>query len=171
MFLLFKAKSEPRTAAPSAGPLKAKDTQPTSSTLANTVRIEKLSDEEDEEVDITDDPCNDDGDHKPPVDNVCESEVAEGILIHTEKSKEDQNKVGPATSLDHLFHTCCEGNGVSEKVSPRAHLQTAAPTTSELITQEDKCVSFQAESSQEPDLPEEGGSDETGKTAAVTQIP
>lgn len=166
--MLFKAKSEPRTAAPSAGPLKAQHTQPTSSTLANTVRIEKLSDEEDEEVDITDDLCNDDGDHKPPVDNVCESEEAEGILIHTEKPKEDQSKVGLAMSLDHLIHTCSEGTGVSEKVSPRAHLQTAAPTTSQLMTQEDECMSFQAESSQQPDLPEEGGSNETGKTAAVT---
>ncbi|TNM87481.1 hypothetical protein fugu_005702 [Takifugu bimaculatus] len=91
-YFKHKAKSEPRAAASSAGLLKLQHAQPASSTLANTVRIEKLSDEEDEEVDITDDLCNDgDSDHKPPVDNSSESEGLEGIPTQTENPKEEQD--------------------------------------------------------------------------------
>uniref|UniRef100_A0A3Q3VPT6 Myb-like, SWIRM and MPN domain-containing protein 1 n=1 Tax=Mola mola TaxID=94237 RepID=A0A3Q3VPT6_MOLML len=73
-----KAKSQSRAAAPSAGPVvDFQPTQPTSShapTPTNTVRIEKLSDEEDQEVDITDDLSDDgDGDHKPQVVLKCAS--------------------------------------------------------------------------------------------------
>ncbi|XP_069555253.1 histone H2A deubiquitinase MYSM1 isoform X1 [Brachyistius frenatus] len=62
-YFKHKAKSEPTAAAPSGGPeLHLQPPQPTSShapTLANAVRIEKLSDDEDEDVDITDDPSDD----------------------------------------------------------------------------------------------------------------
>lgn len=165
--MFFKAKS----AAPSAGLLKLQHTQPASSTLTNTVRIEKLSDEEDEEVDITDDLFNDgDSDNKPPADKVCESKGPEGIQIQTENPKEEQNKVGLSMSLDHHMHTGSEETGVGEKLSPHAHLQAAAQTTLELIKQ-DECQSFQSESSQQPGQLEEGGSDDTGKGAAFNINP
>lgn len=165
--LIFKAKSEPKAAASSAGLLNIQNTQPASSTLANTVRIEKLSDEEDEEVDITDELCNHgDSDHKPPVDSVCESEGLEGIQIRAENPKEEQNKVGPSMSLDHLEQR--EETGVSEKVSNHGHLQAAALTSSEVITHLDESQCFQTESSRQPGQLEEGGSDDTGKTAAMT---
>lgn len=164
--MLFKAKSEPRAAASSAGLLKLQHAQPASSTLANTVRIEKLSDEEDEEVDITDDLCNDDdSDHKPPVDNVCESKRLEEIPIQTENPKEEQDN-GLSMSSDHLSHASREETGAREKLSPHGHPLMAARTTSELITQEDE--SFHSEGSRQPGQPEERGSDDAGETAAVT---
>lgn len=142
--------------------------QPASSTLANTVRIEKLSDEEDEEVDITDDPCTDgDSAQNPPVDDVCESKGLEWVQMQTEKPKEDQNNTSLSTSLDHLSHTCSEETGGREQVSSNAHLQTVALTTSELMTQEDECHSFQSENSQQPGQLEEVGSDGTGETTVV----
>lgn len=162
--LLFKAKSEPRAAASSAGLLKLQHTQPASSTLANTVRIEKLSDEEDEEVDITDDLCNDDSDHKPPVDNACESKGLEEIPIQTENLKEEQDN-GLSMSSDHLSHAGREETGVREKLSPHGHPLMAARTNSELITQEDE--SLQSEGSRQHGEREEGASDDTGKPAAV----
>lgn len=139
--------------------------QPGSSTLANTVRIEKLSDEEDEEIDITDDLCADgDSAHKPLVNDACESKGLEWIQIQTENPKEEQNNIGLSMGLDHLSHTCSKETGVREQVSSNAHLQTAALTISEIMTQEDECQSFQPESSRQPGQLEEGGSDGTGKT-------
>lgn len=130
------------------------------------MRIEKLSDEEDEEVDITDDLCNDDdSDHKPPVDNVCESEGLEGIPIQTENPKEEQDN-GLSMSSDHLSHAGREETGVREKLSPHGHPLMAALTNSELITQEDE--SLHSEGSRQPGQREEGGSDDAGKAAAVT---
>lgn len=166
--LSFKAKAEPSAAVPSAGLLKFQHAQPASSTLANTVRIEKLSDEEDEEVDITDDLCTDgDSAHKPPVDDVCESKDLEWIQIQTENLKEEQINIGLSVSLDHLSQTCSEESGVREQVSSNAHLQTAALTTSELTTKEDECQSFRSERSRQPGQLEEGGSDGTGKPTVV----
>eukprot|EP00066_Takifugu_rubripes_P023612 XP_011612878.1 PREDICTED: histone H2A deubiquitinase MYSM1 [Takifugu rubripes] len=156
-YFKHKAKSEPRAAASSAGLLKLQHTQPASSTLANTVRIEKLSDEEDEEVDITDDLCNDgDSDHKPPVDNSSESEGLEGIPTQTENPKEEQDN-GLSMSSDHLSHAGREETGVREKLS-HGHPLMAALTNSELITQEDE--SLQSEGSRQPGQREEGGSDD-----------
>lgn len=164
--MLFKGKSEPRAAASSAGLCNIQHAQPASANLANTVRIEKLSDEEDEEVDITDDLCNDDdSDHKPPVDNASESEGLEGIQIQIENPKEEQNN-SLSMSLDHLSGAGREETGVREKASPRGHPEMAALTNSELITPEDK--SFQSEDSRQPGQLEEGGSDDAGKAAAVT---
>lgn len=146
--------------------MKLQHAQPALSTLANTVRIEKLSDEEDEEVDITDDLCtNGDSAHKPPVDNVSESKGLGWIQIQEENPKEEQNNIGLSMSLDH--HTCSKETGVREQVSSTAHLQTAALTTSELMTQEDECQSFQSESSRQPGQFEKGGSDGTGKNNVI----
>lgn len=165
--LFFKAKAEPGVAAPSAGLVELQHAQPASSTLANTVRIEKLSD--DEEVDITDDPCTDgDSAHKPPMDDVCESKGLEWVQMQTENPKEDKNNISLSVSLDHLSHTYSKETGEREQVSSNTHLQTAALTTSEVMTQEDECHSFRSESSQQPGHLEEVGSDGTGKTTVVT---
>uniref|UniRef100_H3CL25 Myb-like, SWIRM and MPN domain-containing protein 1 n=1 Tax=Tetraodon nigroviridis TaxID=99883 RepID=H3CL25_TETNG len=161
-FFKHKAKAEPSAAAPSAGLLKSQHAPPASSTLANTVRIEKLSDEEGEEVDITDDLCTDeDKVHKPAVDDVCEPKGLDWIQTQTENPNEEQNHTSLPRSLDPLSHTCSEETGKGEQVSSNAHLQTAAMTTSELMTQEDECQSFQCE--RQPGQLEEGGSDGTGK--------
>lgn len=166
--LFFQAKAEPGAAAPSAGLLKLQHAQPASSALANTVRIEKLSDEEDEEIDITDDLCTaEDGAHKPPVDDECESKGLERIQIQTENPKVEQNNIGLSMSLDHLNHTCSEETDVREQVSSNEHLQTTALTPSEQKTQEDEYGSFQSESSRQLGQLEEGGSDGTGKTTVV----
>uniref|UniRef100_A0A669CD70 Myb-like, SWIRM and MPN domain-containing protein 1 n=1 Tax=Oreochromis niloticus TaxID=8128 RepID=A0A669CD70_ORENI len=67
-YFKHKAKSEPGPAAPSVAPIiHLQPPQPTSSqvsTLANAVRIEKLSDDEDEDVDITDDMSDDEEGNK-----------------------------------------------------------------------------------------------------------
>uniref|UniRef100_A0AAX7VPK4 Myb-like, SWIRM and MPN domain-containing protein 1 n=1 Tax=Astatotilapia calliptera TaxID=8154 RepID=A0AAX7VPK4_ASTCA len=68
-YFKHKAKSDPGPAAPSVAPIiHLQPPQPTSSqvsTLANAVRIEKLSDDEDEDVDITDDLSDDEEGNKP----------------------------------------------------------------------------------------------------------
>lgn len=167
--LFFKAKAEPGAAAPSAGLLKLQQVQPAPSTLANTVRIEKLSDEEDEEVDITDDLCTEeDSAHKLLVEDDFESKDLGKIRSQTENPKEEQNNLGPSMGLDHLSHTCSEETSVREEESSNAHLQTPALTTSALMTQEDECQSFQSDISQQPGQLEEGGSDGTGKGTLVT---
>lgn len=164
--LFFQAKAEPSIAAPSAGLVELQHAQPASSTLANTVRIEKLSD--DEEVDITDDLCTDgDGAHKPPTDDVCESKGLEWVQMQKENPKEDKNNISLPVSLDHLSHTYSKETGEREQVSSNTHLQTAALATLEVMTQEDECHSFQSESSQQPGQIEEVGSDGTGQTSVV----
>lgn len=187
VFVFFlQAKSEPRAAAPSAGPaLHLQPPQPTSSqasTLTNTVRIEKLSDEEDEEVDITDDLSDDgEGDCKPPAvlkTEPCEPEQLTGTEIQpdTEEQKEadltetkDQpgrTSLNPQSPEPSSSFPCSEKTGVlDEKVSlPPKILQTEAPTDSEQMTDENEGQSSQSESSAQTGQLEEGCSDGTGKT-------
>uniref|UniRef100_A0A3P8SZI1 Myb-like, SWIRM and MPN domain-containing protein 1 n=1 Tax=Amphiprion percula TaxID=161767 RepID=A0A3P8SZI1_AMPPE len=99
-YFKHKAKSEPRAAAPSAGPvLHLQPPQPTSShasTLANAVRIEKLSDDEDEDVDITDDLSDDEGaDDKPQVGlktEFCGPEEQTEAEIQTARATKEENE-------------------------------------------------------------------------------
>uniref|UniRef100_A0AAQ5XPR4 Myb-like, SWIRM and MPN domain-containing protein 1 n=1 Tax=Amphiprion ocellaris TaxID=80972 RepID=A0AAQ5XPR4_AMPOC len=99
-YFKHKAKSEPRAAAPSAGPvLHLQPPQPTSShasTLANAVRIEKLSDDEDEDVDITDDLSDDKGaDDKPQVGlktEFCGPEEQTEAEIQTARATKEENE-------------------------------------------------------------------------------
>ena len=160
MFFFLQAKSEPRAAAPSAGPaLHLQPPQPTSShasTLTNTVRIEKLSDEEDEEVDITDD-LSDDGEavSEPPAvlkTEPCEPEQLTGTEVprDTEELKEESRtetkdqtsctSLSPQSPEPSSSFPWSEKTGVlDEKVSlaPKA-LQREALITSEQMTDEDE---------------------------------
>ncbi|KAM9358024.1 histone H2A deubiquitinase MYSM1 [Symphorus nematophorus] len=134
LYFKHKVKSEPRAAAPSGGHmLHSQPPQPTSShasTLANTVRIEKLSEEEDEEVDITDD-LSDDGDDKPQTvfkTEFCEQEQLIGTEIWTGNPTGEQKEAAPTETKDRTNHTspsahsprpsssllCSEKTGVTE---------------------------------------------------------
>lgn len=140
--------------------------QPTSaqiSTPTNTVRIEKLSDEENEEVDITDDLSDDEnGDHKP---QVCQTaEVGETGIESC--PAEEQKKAGLTETMDTQSHTwnqnlqpssslsCSEKIGVTAlvekangRVSTTQYLQTAAQLASEGKAEENEDRSSQSESS------------------------
>ncbi|XP_029286452.1 histone H2A deubiquitinase MYSM1 isoform X2 [Cottoperca gobio] len=159
-YFKHKAKSEPRAAASSAGPAPSlQPPQPTSShasTLANTVRIEKLSDEEDEEVDITDDLSEDgDGDIKPQAvikTEFCEPEQLPSTEIQTDT--EEQKEAGLTEKEEQPSHTslspqspqpssslpCSEKAGVTgrgEKADERAS-QAGAHTNSEQMTDDNE---------------------------------
>lgn len=193
--MFLQAKSEPRSAAPSAGPVVNLPAQPTSSHASaptNTVRIEKLSDDENEEVDITDDLSNDgDGDHKPQVvlkTEFGEPEQLKGIESQTDSPTEEQKEAGLTETMDQRSHflpspqsprpssslPCSEKTGVTgldEKANGRVspdpqHLHTAALLASEVMTEENEGQSSQSESSPQTGQLEEGGSDGTGKTVA-----
>lgn len=96
--------------------------QPTSShtpTLTNTVRIEKLSDDEDEDVDITDD-LSDQGDtgDKSQAELKCEScepEETPGSQAQTLSPSEEQGEAGP-----------CEGE-MTEKTEDRRSCDSPSP--------------------------------------------
>uniref|UniRef100_A0A8D3BTP4 Myb-like, SWIRM and MPN domain-containing protein 1 n=1 Tax=Scophthalmus maximus TaxID=52904 RepID=A0A8D3BTP4_SCOMX len=92
-YFKHKVKSEPRSEAPSAGPVLQPPQPP--SILANTVRIEKLSDDEDEDVDITND-LNDDGDahDKSQTGVKTEPEQQMGTGIPTDSPTEEQQEAG-----------------------------------------------------------------------------
>lgn len=160
--------------------------QPTSvqlSTPTNTVRIEKLSDEENEEVDITDDLSNDeDGEKKPRVfQTVGVGEAAVETL--TDSPAEEQKEAGVTETMDTQSHalpssqnpqpssslSCSEKIGVtglvenaSGSVSTTQHLQTAAQLSSEGTAEENEGHSSQSESSPHTAQLEDG----TGKTDA-----
>lgn len=106
----FQAKSEPKAAAPSAGPV-PQPPQTTSSlvnTVTNTVRIEKLSDDEDEDVDITDD-LSDDGEADSKQQAVvktelCEAEQLTGTEIQTNSPTDEQKEGGQNEEKDYDSH-------------------------------------------------------------------
>ncbi|XP_067453588.1 histone H2A deubiquitinase MYSM1 [Thunnus thynnus] len=113
-YFKHKGKSEPGVAAPSTGPvLHMQPPQPTSShapTLANTVRIEKLSDDEDEDVDITDD-LSDDGeaDDKPQAvleTELCKADQPTGHEIQTDSPTQEQKEAGPTETEEQPGHSC-----------------------------------------------------------------
>lgn len=194
--MFLQAKSQSRAAAPSAGPVvDFQPTQPTSShapTPTNTVRIEKLSDEEDQEVDITDDLSDDgDGDHKPQVVlkcASCEPEHLNGAEIQTETLTAEQEEADVTLRMDQPSHISPQSpqassslphsektglNKLDEKdngrVSPhQPHLQSAAQGASVLINEESEAQSSQSENSQQTGQLEEEGSDDTGKIDAFT---
>lgn len=162
--------------------------QPTSSrasTLANTVRIEKLSDEEDEEVDITDG-LSDDGDYDDKPQAVLETESCEPEQLagtETQTDTGEQREADPTETKDQPSSTlpsplspqpssslpCSEKTGVTgldergvERGSPPPkQLQEAAQTDSEQMAEENK---GQSESSAQTGQLEEACGDGTGKT-------
>ncbi|XP_035509743.1 histone H2A deubiquitinase MYSM1 [Morone saxatilis] len=204
-YFKHKAKSEPRAAAPSAGPvLHLQAPQPTSSrasTLSNTVRIEKLSDEEDEEVDITDDLSDDgDGDGDDKLQTVlktefCEPELQAGAEVQTDDPTEEQKEAGLTETKDRPLHTASslspqspqpssslpslEKTGVTEldekgneRVSPPLKdPQAQAQTESKQITDENEGQSSQHESSAQTGQLEENWSDGTDSADKTEQSP
>lgn len=147
------------------------------STLANTVRIEKLSDEENEEVDITDD-LSDDGDNNKPQINLQGS---------TDGPIEEQEEVAPAETIDKQSHVTPQSpqpssslsslektgiTGIDEKangtISPgQKHLQKGAQLDSVELAVENEGQSFRSDSSPQTGQLEEKGTDGTGKTVAL----
>ncbi|XP_031167476.1 histone H2A deubiquitinase MYSM1 isoform X2 [Sander lucioperca] len=190
-YFKHKAKSEPRAAAPSAGPaLHLQPPQPTSSrasSLTNTVRIEKLSDDENEEVDITDDLSDDgdgDGDDEPQAvvkTEFCEPEQLAGTEVQTDT--EEQKEAGltetrdqpshtslfpqstrPSSPLPSLEKTIVTGLDVksNERVSlPHKDLPAWAQTDSEQMSDENEGQSSQSDSSAQTGPLEEACSDGT----------
>ncbi|XP_038572352.1 histone H2A deubiquitinase MYSM1 [Micropterus salmoides] len=191
-YFKHKAKSEPRPTAPSAGPvLHLQLPQPTSShasTLANAVRIEKLSDEEDEEVDITDGLSDDDGDSGDKPQAALKHEFREperptDTEIQTDTPAGDQKQAGLTETEDQTSHTAlslqspqslsscpCSGKtgvtGLDEKGDERVSLhpkslQAGAQKDSDQMTDENEDQSSQSESSAQTGQLEEAGSDDT----------
>ncbi|XP_054458779.1 histone H2A deubiquitinase MYSM1 [Anoplopoma fimbria] len=199
-YFKHKTTSEPTAAAPSAGPaLHLQPPQPTSSqalTLTNAVRIEKLSDEEDEEVDITDDVSADDGDDggddKPPAElrsDLCEPERLKTDEIQTDA--EEQKEAGGTETKDQDNHTSPSPQsprpssslppseetgmtGLVEKSNEKAplppkNLQTAAQRDSEQMTDDNEDQSSQSESPAQTGQLEEASSDDTDSAEKTEQ--
>lgn len=180
----FQAKSEPKAAAPSAGPV-PQPPQTTSSlvnTVTNTVRIEKLSDDEDEDVDITDD-LSDDGeaDSKPQAvvkTELCEAEQITGTEIQTDSPTDEQKEGGQNEGKDHDTpaqhpHSlsslpCSEDCGVpgldkkSDQTEAEANLQAGAWTDPKEMTGANEGLCSQSESSAETGQLEEACSHGAG---------
>ncbi|XP_030583647.1 histone H2A deubiquitinase MYSM1 [Archocentrus centrarchus] len=140
-YFKHKAKSEPSPADSSVAPMiQLQPSPPTSSqvsTLTNAVRIEKLSDDEDEDVDITDDLSDDEGDgHKPQAvlnSDFCgpEEETESGIQslteehkhvslsgvesLHEPKDKPSYSSLSPQSLQPSSSPGCSEDPGVTER--------------------------------------------------------
>lgn len=165
--------------------MKLPPTQATSSqalTLATTVRIEKLSDEENEEVDITDD-LSDDGDCNEPsgvrsrqgVTDVRADGPAEKIEDaspgETVDKLDDKPPLSPpqSSSLCYFETSCTAGDNInaSERMSPDLrHLQEDIQTNRAVIPAENKALSFQTDALPQTCPLEEEGNDGTGQTVA-----
>lgn len=165
--------------------MKLLPTQPTSSqalTLANTVRIEKLSDEENEEVDITDD-LSDDGDCNEPqgvrsqqgVTDVRTDGPAEkredGSPVETVDKLDDKTPQSPpqSSSLCYFETTCTAGDdkNANGRTSPdRKHLQEAVRSDPAETLVENEALSFHSDASPQTCPLEEEGTDCTGQTVA-----
>ncbi|XP_078115761.1 histone H2A deubiquitinase MYSM1 [Sander vitreus] len=185
-YFKHKAKSEPRAAAPSAGPaLHLQPPQPTSSrasSLTNAVRIEKLSDDENEEVDITDDLSDDgdgDGDDEPQA--VVKTEFKPEQLAGTEvqTDTEGQKEAGltetshaspfpqsprsssPLPSLEKTSVTGLDEKSNKRVSLPNKDLQAWAQTDSEQMSDENEGTGSQSDSSAQTGPLEEACSDGT----------
>ncbi|KAM3876110.1 histone H2A deubiquitinase MYSM1 [Diretmus argenteus] len=104
-YFKHKAKSEPRAAAPSAGPVvhvhapQSTSSHASASTLGNAVRIEKLSDDEDEEVDITDD-LSDDGEVGDKLQAVLKTEPCWSGHLAGPETQTDNPRQGQNTQAE-----------------------------------------------------------------------
>lgn len=176
--LSFQTKSEPKAAAPSPGPV-PQNPQTTSSlvnAVTNAVRIERLSDDEDEDVDITDD-LSDDGeaDSKPQAvvkTEVFEAEQLTGTEVQASGPRDEQREGGRNGKKDHRSHIslppaqhpqslsslpCSEECGVPE-LDKKSHqmdecvlkkLQAGAGTDSKRMTDTNEGLCSPSESSAE----------------------
>lgn len=184
----FQVKAEPKTAALTAGPaVKLPPTQATSSqalTLVNTVRIEKLSDEENEEVDITDD-LSDDGDRNE-LPGVRSLQGATDVCTDSPAEKREDTSPGETVDTPHnetlqeppqssslcYFETSCtpgDNNDSSGRTSP--DLQEAIQADQAETPAENKALSFQPRASPQTCSLEEEGTDCTGQTVARCEFP
>lgn len=160
-------------------------TQPTSSqalTLANTVRIEKLSDEENEEVDITDD-LSDDGARNELQGVRSQQGVTD---VQTDGSPEKREDADPVETVDILndktpqsppqssslccFETSCtagDDKNANGRTSPdRKSLQEAIRSDPVETPVENEALSSQSNVSPQTCPLEEEGTDCTGQVFA-----
>lgn len=190
---IFSVFLQAKPAAPCVGPVvKLHHTLPVSShasTLTNTVHMEKLYDEEDEEVDITDDVSNDgDCDQTPQVDDLSDPEELNDTEIQTDNLREKQEEAALSLMSECRSHTLSssqspqasfslcssEKPGVtgpdmkaSMRESPHAQdLQTA----SELMTEQNEGQSSQSVNSPQTVQLRERANDGTGKTAVLRKL-
>ncbi|XP_029001689.1 histone H2A deubiquitinase MYSM1 [Betta splendens] len=110
-YFKHKGKAEPKAAAPSAGPMPElpHTTSSLAHVVANTVRIEKLSDDEDEDVDITDEP-GDDANSKDKQQIVvktefCEAEQQAPTEVLKDRFTDEQKEEGQEETKDQHSHT------------------------------------------------------------------
>ncbi|XP_078141873.1 histone H2A deubiquitinase MYSM1 [Centroberyx gerrardi] len=185
-YFKHKAKSEPRGAAPSTGPVMPvpalQSTSSHASALANAVRIEKLSDDEDEEVDITDD-LSDDGEEgdKPQAvlkTESCSSEQLAETETQTDSPIQGQNtQVEPIKTEDGLA-LVESSHGKSTKDQP-SHSTPSPPShqpLSPLLCSEEPGVTRLDEKDREaisllPKNPQAGAGTESKKMTDQHHIP
>lgn len=184
LYFFPQTKSEHGAVAPSTGSeLHMQPPQPTSShapSLTNTVRIEKLSDDEDEDVDITDD-LSDDGDADNKLQAALKIEQPTDPEIQTGCPTQEQEEVGQTETEDKPGHSCLtpqspqsssslpdsEECGVTELDQKGQQTVSPLPINAH-NTDEQETQSCRSESStQKTRQLEEGCSDGTGETFVV----
>ncbi|XP_026201134.1 histone H2A deubiquitinase MYSM1 isoform X2 [Anabas testudineus] len=164
-YFKHKAKSEPKSAAPSADPVLQSPQTSSSldSIVTNTVRIEKLSNDEDEEVDITDDTSDDgDADNKPQAEvktECCEVEQLTGTEIQTNSPTDEQKEGDQNETKDQHRHIL-----LAPAQSPQT-LSSLSCSEERAVTELDE-KSDQAESCILKNLEEEARSDSKQTTGA-----
>lgn len=154
-------------------------------TLTNTVRIEKLSDEENEEVDITDD-LSDDGDFNEPL-GVSSRQVVTDVCTYGPAEKREDTSLGEtldkldnktpqsrlqSSSLCYFETSCTAGDDENAcgRTSPdRQNLQDIQTDPAETPVV-NKALSLQSASSPQTCPLEEGGTDYTGQDCCLMLI-
>ncbi|XP_068449227.1 histone H2A deubiquitinase MYSM1 [Clinocottus analis] len=181
-YFQHKTTSEPRAAAPPAGPaLQSPPPEPTSapeptssraSALTNAVRMERLSDEEDEEVDITDDLSDDEDGDKPRAEPPDAEEQREpGPTEPEDRQRGRRTSPPPPSPPPSSFLSSPEETGVTEPdderepLPPKKTPQTAAERDSEHRTDENE------DSRCETGDPEDVCGDDTGSADKTEQSP
>ncbi|CAB1426947.1 unnamed protein product [Pleuronectes platessa] len=183
-YFKHKAESEPTSSAQSAGPdlHPPQTTSSHASSLVNTVRIEKLSDGEDEDVDITDD-LSDDEDDKPHTGIETEPEQQTGTEIQIDSSEGEQEETDedevestqemkdqhshispfPQSLQSSSSFRFTEESVVTEpdETPPLKSPQTETQTDSKQMNDEHEAQCSQSESSAHTGLLEEAFGDET----------
>lgn len=163
--------------------MKLLPTQPTSSqalTLANTVRIEKLSDEENEEVDITDD-LSDDGDCNEPQSVRSQQGVTDfrtngpedASTVATLNKLDDKTPQSPlqSSSLCYFETTAGDDKKSNGGTSPDGkHLQEAFRSDPTETPVESEALSLQSDTSPQTSPLEEEGTDCTGSDCCLMLV-
>ncbi|KAJ0065299.1 hypothetical protein NL108_007023 [Boleophthalmus pectinirostris] len=167
------AKSKVKAGAPSKGPVLSMQPQTSSShpyTLANAVRIEKLSDDEDEEIDITDDDCKP-AEDKPSsiqvkseatdteIDNARPEKGDLGFFI-TESLNENEDKpVCSLRSLDGPTSSLVSTKQPDNAEQNEQILAKISEAEAKQIKQEDQC--YQSNGSERVQPPREECNEDT----------